>query len=95
MTSGGTTVKKSRFSTEQIIAILKEGQAGKKTIDICREYGITDQTFYRWRAKYGDMEVSDAKRLKDLEDENRRLKQLVADQALDLQAMKAVVAKKW
>lgn len=88
-------MKKSRFSTEQIIAILKEGQAGKKTVDICREYGITDQTFYRWRAKYGDMEVSDAKRLKDLEDENRRLKQLVADQALDLQAMKAVVAKKW
>lgn len=88
-------MKKSRFSTEQIITILKEGQAGKKTIDICREYGITDQTFYRWRAKYGDMEVSDAKRLKDLEDENRRLKQLVADQALDLQAMKAVVAKKW
>lgn len=88
-------MKKSRFSTEQIIAILKESQAGKKTIDICREYGITDQTFYRWRAKYGDMEVSDAKRLKDLEDENRRLKQLVADQALDLQAMKAVVAKKW
>ena len=88
-------MKKSRFSTEQIIAILKEGQAGKKTLDLCREYGITDQTFYRWRAKYGDMEVSDAKRLKDLEDENRRLKQLVADQALDLQAMKAVVAKKW
>lgn len=88
-------MKKSRFSTEQIIAILKESQAGKKTIDICREYGITDQTFYRWRAKYGDMDVSDAKRLKDLEDENRRLKQLVADQALDLQAMKAVVAKKW
>lgn len=88
-------MKKSRFSTEQIIAILKESQAGKKTTDICREYGITDQTFYRWRAKYGDMEVSDAKRLKELEDENRRLKQLVADQALDLQAMKAVVAKKW
>lgn len=88
-------MRKSRFSTEQIIAILKESLAGKKTTEICREYGITDQTFYRWRAKYGDMEVSEAKRLKDLEDENRRLKQLVAEQALDLQAMKAVVAKKW
>jgi putative transposase len=88
-------MKKSRFSTEQIITILKEADAGKRTVDICREHGITDQTFYRWRAKYGGMEVPEAKRLKDLEDENRRLKQLVAEQALDLQAMKAVVAKKW
>ena len=88
-------MKKSRFTTEQIIAILKEAQAGRKTVDICREHGITDQTFYRWRAKYGGMEVPEAKRLKDLEDENRRLKQLVADQALDIQAMKAVIQKKW
>lgn len=88
-------MKKSRFTTEQIIAILKESEAGKKTTDICREYGITDQTLYRWRAKYSGMEVPEAKRLKDLEDENRRLKQLVADQALDIQAMKAVIRKKW
>jgi putative transposase len=80
---------------EQIIAVLKEVDAGAKLQDVVRRLGVTEQTYYRWKAKYGGMEVSDAKKLKALEDENRRLKQVVADQALDLQALKAVVAKKW
>lgn len=88
-------MKKSRFTVSQIIGILKEAEAGKKTSEICREYSITDQTFYRWKTQYGGMELREAHRLKDLEDENRRLKQLVAEQALDLQAMKAVIQKKW
>ena len=88
-------MKKSRFTVAQIIGILNEAEAGKRTSEVCREYNITDQTFYRWKAKYGGMEIRDAQRLKDLEDENRRLKQLVAEQALDLQAMKAVIQKKW
>jgi len=88
-------MKRSKFTDEQILAIVKEGEAGRKVADLCRTHGITEQTYYRWKAKYGGMEVSDAKKLKALEDENRRLKQMVADQALDLQALKAVVAKKW
>ena len=88
-------MKKSRYKEEQIIAVLKEVDAGAKLQDVVRRLGISEQTYYRWKAKYGGMEVSDAKKLKALEDENRRLKQMVADQALDLQALKAVVAKKW
>jgi putative transposase len=88
-------MKKSRYTEEQIIAVLKEVDAGAKLQDVVRRLGVTEQTYYRWKAKYGGMEVSDAKKLKALEDENRRLKQMVADQALDLQALKAVVAKKW
>ncbi len=88
-------MKKSRYTEEQIIAVLKEVDAGAKLQDVVRRLGVSEQTYYRWRAKYGGMEVSDAKKLKALEDENRRLKQMVADQALDLQALKAVVAKKW
>ena len=88
-------MKKSRYKEEQIIAVLKEVDAGAKVQDVVRRLGITEQTYYRWKAKFGGMEVSDAKKLKALEDENRRLKQMVADQALDLQALKAVVAKKW
>lgn len=88
-------MKKTRFTTEQMIGALKEAEAGMKVADVCRKYGITEQTYYRWKAKYGGMGVPEAQRLKDLEDENRRLKQIVADQALDLQAMKAVIAKKW
>jgi putative transposase len=88
-------MKKSRYKEEQIIAVLKEVDAGTKLQDVVRRLGVTEQTYYRWKAKYGGMEVSDAKKLKALEDENRRLKQMVADQALDLQALKAVVAKKW
>jgi len=78
-----------------IIRALKEVDAGSTAKDVCRKLGVTEQTFYRWKAKYGGMEVSEAKRLRQLEDENRRLKQLVADKELDLQAMKAVLAKKW
>ena len=75
--------------------MLKEVDAGAKLQDVVRRLGVSEQTYYRWKAKYGGMEVSDAKKLKALEDENRRLKQMVADQALDLQVLKAVVAKKW
>jgi putative transposase len=87
--------RKSKFSEEQIIRALKEVDAGAKTADVCRRLGVTEQTFYRWKSKFGGMDVSDAKRLKQLEDENRRLKQMVADQALDLQAVKLVLSKKW
>jgi len=88
-------MKRSRFSDEQILAIVKEGEAGRKVADLCRAHGITEQTYYRWKAKYGGMELSDLQRLRQLEDENRRLKQIVAEQTLDLQAMKAVLSKKW
>jgi putative transposase len=88
-------MKKSRYKEEQIIAVLKEVDAGAKLQDVVRRLGISEQTYYRWKSKFGGMEVSDAKKLRSLEDENRRLKQMVADQALDIQALKAVVAKKW
>jgi putative transposase len=88
-------VKRSQFTDEQIVAIVKEGEAGRKVADVCRANGITEQTYYRWKAKYGGLELSDVQRLRQLEDENRRLKQIVAEQTLDLQAMRAVVAKKW
>jgi putative transposase len=88
-------MKKSRYTEAQIIGVLKEVDAGAKLQDVVRRLGVTEQTYYRWKAKYGGMEVNDAKKLKALEDENRRLKQMVADQALDIQALKAVVAKKW
>jgi putative transposase len=87
--------RKSSYTEEQIIRALKEVDAGAKPADVCRRLGVTETTFYRWKSKFGGMEVSDAKRLKQLEDENRRLKQMVADQALDLQAVKAVLRKKW
>jgi putative transposase len=88
-------MRKSRFSEEQIIKILKEKEAGAKLADLCRRHGISEQTFHRWKAKFGGMEVNDARRLKQLEDENRRLKHLVADLTLDNQALKAITAKKW
>jgi len=88
-------MKKSRFSEEQIIASLKEAEAGRKIVDICREKGISDATFYSWRSKYGGMDVNEARRLRQLEDENRRLKQLVADLTLDKEALKAALSKKW
>ena len=86
-------MKRSKFTDEQILAIVKEGEAGRKLADLCRTYGITEQTYYRWKAKYGGMELSEMQRLKQLEDENRRLKQIVAEQTLDIQALKAVVAR--
>ena len=88
-------MKRKRFTEEQIIGVLKEADAGLPIKELVRKYGVTEQTYYRWKSKFGGMEVSDAKKLRSLEDENRRLKQMVADQALDIQALKAVVAKKW
>jgi putative transposase len=88
-------MKRSKFSDEQILAIVKEGEAGRKVADLSRAYGITEQTYYRWKAKYGGMELNELQRLKQVEDENRRLKHIVAEQTLDIQALKAVVAKKW
>ena len=84
-----------RFSEEQIIGVLKESEAGMALADLLRKHGISAGTYYRWKAKYGGMEVSEAKRLKSLEDENRRLKRLVADQALDIQLLKEIASKKW
>jgi putative transposase len=88
-------MRKSRFSEEQIIKILKEKEAGATLADLCRRHGISEQTFHRWKAKFGGMEVNEARRLKQLEDENRRLKHLVADLTLDNQALKVIVGKKY
>jgi putative transposase len=86
---------RKRHTEEQIIAVLKDAQAGIGVQELCRKHGISDATFYKWRAKYSGLEVSDVQRLRQLEDENRRLKQMVADQALDIQALKAINAKNW
>ena len=86
-------MKKSRYTEEQIIAILKQHEAGVKTADLCREHGISDATFYNWKAKYGGLDVSEAQRLRQMEDENLRLKALVADLSLDKEALKAVIRK--
>ena len=88
-------MKKSRFSEEKIIAVLKQAEAGVKVSELVRKHGVSEATFYNWKAKYGGMELSEMQRLKQIEDENRRLKQIVAEQTLDIQALKAVVAKKW
>ena len=88
-------MKSSRFSEEQIIGILKQAQAGMKIVDLCRTHGISDVTFYKWRSKYGELEVSDAKRLRALEAENRKLKQLLADTMLENHAIKDVLSKKF
>jgi putative transposase len=88
-------MKRKRFTEGQIIAILKEAEAGFAVADLVRKHGIAEGTYYRWKAKYGGMEISDAKRLKQLEDENRRLKRLVAEQALDIQMLKEVTSRNW
>lgn len=87
-------MKKSRFSEEQIITAIKEVDAGRKVAEVARRLGVTEQTFYRWKAKFGGMNVSEARRLRQLEDENRRLKQVVADLTLDNQALKSVLKRK-
>src|SRR5262249_14697149 len=87
-------MKRKRFTEEQIIGILKEAEAGAKSIDLCRRHAISQQTFYRWKAKYAGLEVNEARRLRTLEHENSRLKRLVADLTLDNQALKELVGKK-
>ena len=88
-------MERKQFTEEQIIGILKQAEAGGNNQEICRKNGITEQTFYRWRSKYGGMQVSDAKRLKELETENRKLKQLLAEAHLDNAALKEVLSKNW
>ena len=86
-------MKRSRFSEEQIIGILKEHQAGATATDLCRKHGVSDATFYKWRSKYGGMEVSDAKKLKALESENAKLKKLLAEQMMDVSTLKEMLGK--
>ena len=88
-------MRKSRFTEEQKIAVVRQDAAGGGITELCRKHGITETTFYRWRAKYDGLQVSDAKRFRALEDENRRLKKLVADLALDNAMLKDVVGRKW
>lgn len=88
-------MSRKRYSEEQIIRILKESEAGAKTQGLCRKHGMSEQSFYKWKSKFGGMDISEARRLKSLEDENRRLKKLVADQALDIQALKEISSKNW
>jgi putative transposase len=92
---GEPAMKGTRHSEEQIIAILKQGEAGLTTAELCRQHGITEQTYYRWKAKYGGMESGDAKKMKQLEDENRKLKHVVAELTLDNRALKDVLSKNW
>ncbi len=86
-------MKRSRFSEEQIIGILKEHQAGMSPSELCRKHGISDATFYTWRKKYGGMDVSDAKRLKALEEENAKLKRLLAEQMMDVSTLREMLTK--
>lgn len=86
-------MKRGRFSEEQIIGVLKQHEAGRRVTDLAREIGVSEATIYTWKSKYGGMEVSDAQKLRSLEDENRRLKHLVADLSLDKEVLKAVITK--
>jgi putative transposase len=88
-------MRKSRFSEEQIIAVLKRVEQGQAVTEVCRELGISDGTYYRWKAQYGGLEVSQLRKLRQLEDENRKLKQVVADLTLDVRALKDITAKNW
>lgn len=88
-------MKRSKYTEEQIIGAIKQHEAGTKTQDICRKLGISDQTFYKWKAKFGGMDVSDARRLRALEEENTKLKRLLAEAELDKAALKEVLSKKW
>jgi putative transposase len=89
------SMKKSRFSEEQIIGLLKQAEAGTSVQELCRKHGVSMWTFYRGRSKFGGMAVPEARRLRELEEENRRLKRLLADQALDVQLLKEALSKKW
>lgn len=88
-------MRRSRFNEEQIISILREQEAGSATTDVCRKHGISGATFYKWKAKYGGLDVSEARRLKALDDENRRLKKLLAEAMLDNAMLKEIATKKW
>jgi putative transposase len=88
-------MKRKRFTEEQIIAVLKEHEVGAKTADLARKHGISEATFYNWKAKYGGMNVSEARRLRALEDENAKLKKLLAEQMLDAAALRELLSKKW
>lgn len=88
-------MKRARFTEEQIIGVLKEQEAGVKTADLARKHGISEATVYNWKARYGGMEVSEAKRLRQLEEENAKLKKLLAEQMLDAAALRELLAKKW
>ncbi len=88
-------MRKSRFKEEQIIQILQDNESGRKVPDLCRDHGISQETFYRWRRKYGGMEVADPKRLKQIEEENRKLRKVVADLTLDKEALKDALGRKW
>lgn len=86
---------RAKWSQEQIIGILKQVEAGRTVVDVCREHGVGESTFYKWKSKYGGLEVNEARRLKSLEDENARLKRLVADLTLDKMALQDVLSKNW
>jgi len=88
-------MRQSRFKEEQIIGILREQEAGAKTADLCRKHGISNATFFKWKSKYGGLDVSEARRLKVLEDENRKLKKLLAETMLDIAMLKELNSKKW
>lgn len=88
-------MRKTRFTVDQIVSIIQQHTRGAKTADLLRRHGISRETFYRWRKKYGGLEVNDARRMRELEDENRRLKKVIADQALNIDVLKEVLGKKW